>query len=796
MIFRYIKTQLIPVILWVVISLVPFGLNLSSAGSATEPWGFGALEMFPIDPQIQLASAADVNNDGLTDLIVANPRKSEITLLLNQTGVNISDPDVSLSENLNLNETVNELPPDARFKRDSVLLQSRLKILSLDDLDGDSLPEIIFYDDRDHLKILWNAEEGAWSEKVEWLLPGGLSGLTSLVIADLNMDSRPDVALLGEGWLTILNNQGARNFDRPQKIQIPSGVASLEVLDLNHDKRLDLVLHLPNHKNGLFVSFRNERSFGAFMQVSSPPMSKVHWLPEDARGEVLMVAISDHLEQILVYAWGSMAQVDDYESEVAGALRIIQFPDFSGIKRGVCWADLNDDQQDDCLVSDPDAGLINVYLSNAEGGWDLPLVFPSLTGVEELHVLDWGHTGDLEIFILSKDENQVGHAKWDQKRQTLTYPEKLLGLTKPLVMAAQPALSGTVPQTLVVLHEVEQGWAVSSIESDLEMKTQTFEGRLNGIPERLMAHDLDQDSLVDCILFTPYEPLICLRQTDDQSYELITLSPPGGSWQGGWATAGDLDFDGFLDLIMPFKNMARGFKMKSDLASNVSDNAKDREWSLKVIEQINGPSNTSHLASAVVGENVFQNDPGVVLFDRTGTRLHIAHRDSMGVWRVRKSQGIPVSDVIGLQWLMGGNKGVPMLLCHGKSEAVVKTFGGKVTQLKQLDAQNSQAKEARLHSLIPVDLNDDGFIEVFSLETTEHSIECFQLESDRSLIKLNQWSVFEKRSYRNQGAAFPEPKEGIVADFTGDGLLDLCLIVHDRVILYPQRAWAGTESDN
>ena len=77
MIFRYNKTQLIPVILWVVISLVPFGLNLSGAGSGTEPWGFGALEMFPIDPQIQLASAADVNNDGLTDLIVANPRKSE-----------------------------------------------------------------------------------------------------------------------------------------------------------------------------------------------------------------------------------------------------------------------------------------------------------------------------------------------------------------------------------------------------------------------------------------------------------------------------------------------------------------------------------------------------------------------------------------------------------------------------------------------------------------------------------------------------------------------------------------------
>ncbi len=59
---------------------------------------------------------------------------------------------------------------------------------------------------------------------------------------------------------------------------------------------------------------------------------------------------------------------------------MIRFPEFSGIKRGVCWADMNGDGRDDCLVSDPDAGLLNVFLSNQQEGWDEPRIFPSLTG--------------------------------------------------------------------------------------------------------------------------------------------------------------------------------------------------------------------------------------------------------------------------------------------------------------------------------------------------------------------------------------------------------------------------------
>ena len=47
-------------------------------------FGFTDAEIFPIDPQISLLHAADLDGDGLTDLIVVNNARSKINLLYNR----------------------------------------------------------------------------------------------------------------------------------------------------------------------------------------------------------------------------------------------------------------------------------------------------------------------------------------------------------------------------------------------------------------------------------------------------------------------------------------------------------------------------------------------------------------------------------------------------------------------------------------------------------------------------------------------------------------------------------------
>ena len=59
-------------------------------------------------------------------------------------------------------------------------------------------------------------------------------------------------------------------------------------------------------------------------------------------------------------------------------------------------------------------------------------------------------------------------------------------------------------------------------------------------------------------------------------------------------------------------------------------------------------------------------------------------------------------------------------------------------------------------------------------------------DASRKLVPMNRWQVFEERTFRNRRSDFPEPREAVIADFTGDGKNDLIVLVHDRILLYPQ----------
>jgi len=54
--------------------------------AATSGFWFRGKELFPIDDQIAILRAADIDGDGLVDLVIANNTKSKINILFNMTG--------------------------------------------------------------------------------------------------------------------------------------------------------------------------------------------------------------------------------------------------------------------------------------------------------------------------------------------------------------------------------------------------------------------------------------------------------------------------------------------------------------------------------------------------------------------------------------------------------------------------------------------------------------------------------------------------------------------------------------
>jgi hypothetical protein len=45
---------------------------------------------------------------------------------------------------------------------------------------------------------------------------------------------------------------------------------------------------------------------------------------------------------------------------------------------------------------------------------------------------------------------------------------------------------------------------------------------------------------------------------------------------------------------------------------------------------------------------------------------------------------------------------------------------------------------------------------------------------------------FDERTFRDRHSDLPEPREAAVADVTGDHKNDLIVLVHDRILAYPQ----------
>ena len=120
-------------------------VSICGAAGADEPtnrFGFTGPEIFPIDNQIALLRSADLDGDGLNDLIVVNNSRSKIDLLYNQTGKTNAQKRADSGE---VKHEINELPPDARFRMESISSEKRISSLVVADLNGDGKPDIAYF---------------------------------------------------------------------------------------------------------------------------------------------------------------------------------------------------------------------------------------------------------------------------------------------------------------------------------------------------------------------------------------------------------------------------------------------------------------------------------------------------------------------------------------------------------------------------------------------------------------------------------------------------------------------------
>src|ERR1700722_560336 len=260
----------------VVLSAFVFSSVLAVRGqTVTNSLGFTGPEFYPVDDGIALLHAADLTGDGLNDLIVVNNLRAKINLLYNQTGKTNSADETNPPRKLE----INELPPDARFRIDSIPADERIGAMAVTDLNGDGRPDIVYYGDSKDLEVIYNQGTNGWSDPKRWHIEDGSMDANALTVGDLNGDGRPDILLLGDnGSLYFLPQQADHTFGEPQKISYSGTPKVAQIVDVDGDGKNDLLLLDWDSPTPFCVRLQNASGqLGPEFFFKTPPM-RAYWV--------------------------------------------------------------------------------------------------------------------------------------------------------------------------------------------------------------------------------------------------------------------------------------------------------------------------------------------------------------------------------------------------------------------------------------------------------------------------------------------------------------------------------------
>jgi hypothetical protein len=728
-----------------------------------------------------MLQAADLDGDGLKDLVVVNNARSKISLLYNRTGQTNTAVERSLTK-----RDVNDLPPDSRFRIDSIPSEKRIGAMVVADLNADGRPDIAYYGEPKELLVLYNEKANTWSAPKRFAVEDGQMSPNGLTVGDINGDKLPDLILLSENHAYLIAQGEDHTLGEPQKIPLSGQVRSVQVLDINADGRNDL----------LFVTFDSATPFRFRLQQSDgqlgpevyfklPPIHS-YWgdnLEGDRQAYLTTVTRDSGRAQISKFTLKpAETLVGEFKQ---GQFQVLPLTKSDKSKRGLTWADVNQDGRVDLLVAEPERGQLSLYLQKPDGSVGSPHEFPTLAGVSDIAVADWDGDGKPEVFLLSADERQVGVTRLDEKER-LPFPELIPLDGRPLALAVGGLHPGAKPTLAVIVLTSDDRRVLVTRTADGKTKTQKLSEDFKANPTTLLVHDANQDGLADLIALVPFEKVKVLLQTkgQDQDFnELDVASPGGSSVEQPWLSVADVDGDGKPELLMTQKNFLRAVVLRTEAATSSTNKSN---WVFQVKEQINGAAGNSRLIGATAIPRGTNAVPALFLLDAERKALTLCERDAAGVWKVVRNVSLPISDFSSLQSVAWGADQVPSVAFLGLNAVAWMPLAGDSWEFTALDDYETPIKDGFLNDVVSGDLDNDGRKELIFMETGKNHVDLVIFGPDHKLTPGDRWQIFEQKTFRGRGPEGVEPREALVADLTGDKKNDLAVVVHDRIVVYPQ----------
>ena len=151
---------------------------------------------------------ADVNGDGLEDIVVVNNARARIECLLQRPKAQPPPPLAAGAEG-SAKPDVNEIPNDSRFENRPYLTEKRIFSLELGDLNGHGRTDMAYYGDPRELVVVPQDANGQWGPRQTFDIPDGSTQPGALAIGDLTGSGRNDLVLLGTDGTYFIHQDAA-----------------------------------------------------------------------------------------------------------------------------------------------------------------------------------------------------------------------------------------------------------------------------------------------------------------------------------------------------------------------------------------------------------------------------------------------------------------------------------------------------------------------------------------------------------------------------------------------------------
>jgi len=335
----------------------------------------------------------------------------------------------------------------------------------------------------------------------------------------------------------------------------------------------------------------------------------------------------------------------------------------------------------------------------------------------------------------------------------------------------------------------------------------------------VMAVDADQDGLTDLLVFTPEKPMIMLQaqptvaaqpaanatnateakdadkpaekdkkdakdSKDANAPFKVLESKEMGQFGLVQAATGDntlvadVDGNGKGELLVADRNFVRALRYEAKPAAGASPG-----W--QVVSQMNAKNPDAKLVTlTALGDRI-------VAGDRDGARSIMFARAKDSAAKDAKWEQVEVIEIPGFKFsqLVAGRfagDGNDGLLAVGDDSFALVRLGGERIVLDTVGSWTSDDPRQVPHELITGDLNGDGYMDVVVLDGGEQMADILTFSQAERLLHALAFKVFETRLFSGGDRQEFEPNSGQIADVTGDGLADLVLMAHDRILIYPQ----------